>query len=286
MTDEATVQGNHAIYLSGLTACWRALHVLVDPPPHLLDDRIGLQLADVDDGWRDRPDMDAEASAELRAAVLARARFAEDLVAEQAGRVGQYVILGAGLDTFAQRRPAGLTGLRIFEVDQPAAQEWKRRRLDELGYGVADWLSLIPVDFEAGASWITELFAAGFDPNEPAVVTSTGVSMYLSREANLSTLRQAASLAPGSTFAMTFQLTAELLDEKARAARLLAEQGVKALGTAFLSFFTPHELIDLAHEAGFTKADYVSAADLNERYFADRTDLRVRHGEGFLVATV
>ena len=135
-------------------ALWRAMHVQVDPPPHVLDDEIGLQLAAPDDGWRSRPDMDPAGTRWFRAGIVARARFIEDLVAEQADQgVGQYVILGAGLDTFAQRRPEIASRLRVFEVDQPGPQAWKRQRLIELGFGVPEWLRLVPVDFEAGGSW-------------------------------------------------------------------------------------------------------------------------------------
>ena len=135
-------------------ALWRAMHVQVDPPPHVLEDEIGLQLAAPDDGWRDRPDMDPRGTSGFRAAIVARARFIEDLVAEQAGHgVAQYVILGAGLDTFAQRRPEIAARLRVFEVDQPGPQAWKRQRLIELGYGIPDWLRLVPVDFEASGDW-------------------------------------------------------------------------------------------------------------------------------------
>ena len=89
------------------TALWRALHILNDSPPHVFEDEVGLKLAAPDEGWRNRPDMSAF-TRPFRASILARARFVEDLVVEQAARgVGQYVILGAGLDTFAQRRPLG-----------------------------------------------------------------------------------------------------------------------------------------------------------------------------------
>jgi len=87
-------------------ALWRALHVEVDPPPHVIDDVVGLKLAAPEEGWRQRGDMHPEGTKLFRASIVARARFIEDLVVEQAGRgVGQYVLLGAGLDTFAQRRP-------------------------------------------------------------------------------------------------------------------------------------------------------------------------------------
>ncbi|MGZ4432422.1 MAG: class I SAM-dependent methyltransferase [Trebonia sp.] len=268
-------------------ALWRAMHVLVDPPPHVLEDEVGLRLAAPDAGWRDRPDMDPVFTSGFRAHVVARSRFIEDLVAEQAARAaGQYVLLGAGLDTFAQRRPGVAARLRVFEVDQPGPQAWKRRRLTELGYGVPDWLRLVPVDFEAGVSWRDEIAAAGFDAGRAAVVASAGVSMYLTREANAATLRELASLAAGSTVAMTFQLPAELVDERDRPGRQLAVDGAERSGTPFISFFTPAEMLALAREAGFTDVRHVSGTTLNERYFAGRADgLRMSTGEDFLVAT-
>src|SRR5207248_8192217 len=185
-------------------ALWRAMHVQVDPPPHVLEDEIGLQLAAPDEGWRRRPEMDAHATRHFRASIVARARFIEDLVVEQAGHgVRQYVILGAGLDTFAQRRPEIASRLLVFEVDQPGPQAWKRQRLIELGFGIPEWLRLVPVDFEAGDAWWQRLAAAGFDGGRRAVVASTGVSMYLTRDAIAATLRQVAALVHGSTLAMS-----------------------------------------------------------------------------------
>jgi len=267
-------------------ALWRAMHVLVDPPPHVLEDEISLQLADPDDGWRDRPDMDPDGTSGFRAAIVARARFIEDLVAGQAGHgVAQYVILGAGLDTFAQRRPEVAAGLRVFEVDQPGPQAWKRQRLIELGYGIPGWLRLVPVDFEAG-SWPERLAEAGFDPGRPAVVVSTGVSMYLTRDATTTTLRQLAGLAPGSTVVMTFLLPAELLAESDRSRLQASRQGAQASGTPFISFYTPADMLALARQAGFTDARHVPGSLLAERYFAGRPDgLRPSAGEDLLVAT-
>jgi len=269
-------------------ALWRALHLEVDGAPPVLADDVGLRLAGPADGWRTRPDMDPVFTSGFRAAIVARARFIEDLVtaAVEAG-VGQYVLLGAGLDTFVERRPEFAGRLRVFEIDQPAPQAWKRGRLTELGYGVPDWLRLVPVDFEAGASWWRLLAAAGFAPDMPAVVASTGVSMYLTREANAATLRQLAALAPGSTVAMTFLLPSDLLDERDRAGLAMAEAGARASGTPFISFFAPGEMVAMARAAGFADARHVSAAALNDRYFAGRADgLRMSTGEDLLVATV
>ncbi len=268
-------------------ALWRALHVEVDAPPHVLEDEVGLRLADPADGWRGRPDMHPVYTSGFRASIVARARFIEDLVAERAAHgLGQYVLLGAGLDTFAQRRPELAAQLRVFEVDQPGTQAWKRRRLIELGYGIPDWLRLVPVDFEAGDSWRQEAAAAGFDAGHPAVVTSTGVSLYLTREANAATLRDLARLAPGSTVAVTFLLPLDLIDERDRQGWTMAENGARSSGTPFLSFFTPPEFLDLARAAGFADVRHVSGRDMNERYFAGRPDgLRMSTGEDFLIAT-
>ena len=269
------------------TALWRALHVQVDPPPHVIEDEIGLQLAAPDNDWRDRPDMDPNVTSGFRAAIAARARFIEDLVAEQADRgITQYVILGAGLDTFAQRRPEIASRLRVFEVDQPGPQAWKRRRLVELGHGIPDWLHLVPVDFEASDSWSEQLAAAGFDSDRPVLIVSTGVTMYLTKDATAVTLRQVAGLAPGSTLAMTFLLPTELVDAADRPGLRASEEGARASGTPFISFYTPQEMLALAHETGFKDARHMSGALLAERYFADRNDgLRPSSGEDLLLVT-
>jgi len=199
--------------------------------------------------------------------------------------VAQYVILGAGLDTFAQRRPELAARLRVFEVDQPGPQAWKRQRLTELSCGIPGWLRLVPVDFEAG-SWPERLAAAGFDPGRPAVVVSTGVSMYLTRDATAATLRQLAGLAPGSTVAMTFLLPADLLAEADRSGHQASRQGARASGTPFISFYSPADMLALAREAGFTDARHVPGSWLADRYFAGRPDgLRPSTGEDLLVAT-
>lgn len=268
-------------------ALWRALHLLVDAPPFVFEDNLGLRLAAPDDGWRNRPDMHPEGTRGYRASIVGRARFVEDLVAMAAhAGVGQYVILGAGLDTFAQRKPALAARLRIYEVDQPGTQAWKRQRLAELGLDIPETLRLVPVDFEAGQSWLAELAATGFDASRPAVVASTGVSMYLTKEAITDMLRHAATLAPGSTFAMTFLLPLELIPDEERAGHAAVYERARAAGTPFVSFFSPDEILALAREAGFAKVEHVSTADLTQRYFAGRADgLRPSSGEAFLVAT-
>ena len=119
------------------TALWRALHVEVDAPPHVIVDELGRDLLAPDAGWRARPDMHPTGTRPFRASIVARARFIEDLVAGEADRgVAQYVLLGAGLDTFAQRRPEIASLMHVFEIDRSGPQECKRRRLVELVLGV------------------------------------------------------------------------------------------------------------------------------------------------------
>lgn len=230
--------------------------------------------------------MDPHFTRSFRASIVARARFIEDRLLEQAGRVGQYVILGAGLDSFAERRPEVAAQFKVFEIDQPSHQAWKRERLIELGFGIPEWLRFVPVDFEANDDWWQRLVAAGFDVNQAALVASTGVSMYLTKDAVAATLRQIATLPSGSTFVMSFLLPLELAEPEARPGLELAAKGARASGTPFISFFTPDEMLALARDAGFRAAEHVSAAALGERYFAGRPDgLRPPHNtEELLVA--
>lgn len=268
------------------TALWRALHVEKDAAPHVFEDTVGLKLAAPDAGWQDRPDM-SPFTRPFRASIVGRARFVEELVEKEAARgVTQYVILGAGLDTFVQRKPALASRLKVFEIDQPSAQAWKRLRLEAVGFDIPPFLKLVPVNFEAGDAWWERLAAAGFDRHSPTVVASTGVSMYLTREAVAATLRQVATFAPGSTFAMTFMLPIELNDPEIRVGVERAAAGAKASGTPWLSLFTPADMLSLARESGFRSVEHVSAATLAERYFSGRTDgLRPpNNSEEFLVA--
>jgi methyltransferase (TIGR00027 family) len=257
-------------------ALWRALHVEVDAPPHVLDDTLGLRLAAPDDGWRARPDMHPEGTRSYRASIVARARFVEDLVA--AGTCDQYVLLGAGLDTFAQRTSLQI---EIFEIDQPGTQAWKRERLAALGLPTPRF---VPVDFET-ESWWEKLVGAGFDAQRPAIVASLGVSMYLTREANAATLARVATLATGSTFVMSFLVPLERLPPEERPGLEMAARGARNSGTPFVSFFAPDDAVAMARDAGFRAVEHVSARALDERYFAGRSDgLRISSGEELIVA--
>ncbi|HEY9165816.1 MAG TPA: class I SAM-dependent methyltransferase [Candidatus Kryptonia bacterium] len=266
------------------TALWRALHMQVDTKPYVLEDEIGLKLIAPPDDWQQRPDM--KFTKRLRASIVARGRFTEDLIIEQSKEgISQYVILGAGLDTFAQRRPDIASKFQIYEIDQPGTLAWKQQRLIEIGFGVPEYLRFVPVNFET-TSWWEQLLIAGFDTGKPAVVACAGVSLYLTREAITSTLKQIATLVTSSKLAMTFYLPMELLDEEDKPMQEIAEKGARAAGTPMVSFFTPDDILTLASGAGFKEAKTISTKDMEQYYFTNRTDnLLPASGEVFLLAT-
>lgn len=268
------------------TALWRALHVLLDAKPYVFNDQLGAKIVG-EDNWRSRPDMDPDFSKNMRASIVGRARFIEDLVEnclEQG--IDQYVILGAGLDTFALRRPEIASKMQIYELDRPKSQAWKQKRLKDLGMNLPQGLHFVPVNFESGASLWEALNKAGFNKSKPVVIASTGVSMYLSKEANLANLQMIAKFAPHSTLAMTFLLNLTLMEEKERATMEYVMKKAHESGTPFLSLFSPQELIEIAQSAGFKEINYISAKNIYQRYFAHRPDhLNAGDAEAFLIAS-
>jgi len=268
------------------TALWRALHLQVDPKPYVFEDETGLKLVAPEEGWQQRPDMHPKFTKRLRASVVARARFIEDLIIEESKKgIRQYVILGAGLDTFAQRKPGIASKLQVYEIDQPETQAWKQQRLTELGFGIPEWLHFVPVDFEI-SSWWEQLLKSGFDIYEPALVSCTGVSLYLTKDAIDSTLRQIASLPAGSQLAMTFYLPLELMDEEDKPLQEIALKGAREAGTPMVSFFSRKEIKELAQKAGFKEAKTISTQEMEPLYFSGRTDnFLPASGEMFLLAS-
>lgn len=269
------------------TALWRALHVQLDPHPLILNDTVGFRLIAPSEEWRNRRDMDPEFTKRVRLSIVTRARFVEDLLEEKIKEgITQYIILGAGLDSFAQRKPELASRLKIFEIDDPETLKWKQHRLQELGLVSPPGLHFVPVDFENEDLWINKLPQYGFDIKQPVFVACTGVSLYLSREAILHLFRQLNMLTARSVFAMTFLLPMEELDEEDKALLRISMEGAERSGHPFLSFFTHEQMKALAYKGGFWNASVVSKNDLLKRYFADRTDgLQPASGEDFLIAT-
>lgn len=265
------------------TALWRALHAQADARPYIIKDVVGLQLIAPEDGWQERPDM--KYTKRLRASIVARARFIEDLIIEESKKgITQYIILGAGLDTFAQRRTDASPALQIYEIDQSDTLRWKRQRLIETGLGIAENLHLVPVDFEK-ENWYKRLLKAGFDKSKPVVIACTGVSLYLTKEAIVETLKQISTFAHGSVLAMTFYLPIHLMDEEDKALMEMSLKGAAAAGTPMISFFSAAEIAQLAGDAGFKEIKTISTRDMEQLYFTDRTDnLLPATGEVFLLA--
>jgi methyltransferase (TIGR00027 family) len=227
-----------------------------------------------------------EALEGLSLAFALRARFVEDVVARAASAgVSQYVILGAGLDTFAHRRSDLAGRLRVFEVDRPAAQAWKRARLEELRVTAPEELVYVPVDFEAGDLG-TELSRDGFDPTAASVVSWIAVSQYLGRGAIDRTLGWAAHLPTGSRLVLTYVVPPDQLSELAQAGLAWTRSQAEARGEPFLSLFRPDEIAATLRDAGFGEVEQVEAEALRRRYLRDWPDAPLTGIERLAVATV
>ena len=271
-----------------LAAVGRALH-LSTQHERLIEDHLALDLAGPA-GAALMAQLTAQtppaALEGLGLAFALRARFVEDLVAEatDAG-VSQYVILGAGLDTFAYRR-SDLTGrLRVYEVDRPGAQAWKRARLAELGVAVPAGLVFVPVDFEAGDVG-SDLSRGGFDLTATAVVSWIAVSQYLGRSAIDRTLRWAAQLPAGSRLVLTYVVPPDQLSELAQAGLAWTRSQAEARGEPFLSLFRPDEISAAMRDAGFASVEQVGDGALRHRYLQGWPDAPLTGIERLAVATV
>jgi len=260
-----------------MVAMRRAAHQLFDNPK-VLNDPIALLILGpgAEERLRGEPRFLKRMSRAVRASMAARSRYAEDKLAEAIGRgTRQYVILGAGLDTFAYRNPHAVTGLRIFEVDFPATQEWKRQRLAAAAIGIPESVTFAPVDFEH-QTLPEGLRAAGFDTSEPAFFSWLGVTMYLGRETVLNTLRFMASCAHGGGVAFDYMVPRETLKLGGRIVFDALSRRVARAGEPFITFFVPDELRDELSRMGFHSIENLGPREINARYFEGRADgLRV-----------
>jgi methyltransferase (TIGR00027 family) len=271
-----------------LTAVARALHREV-PRPGVIDGYLAV-------GWAGRGG--AALRERLRAELphpflvafsrwmCVRARFPEDIVQQAAADgVRQYVILGAGLDSFACRRHDLLDRLRVFEVDHPASQRWKRRRLAELGVDSPTGLVFTPVDFER-QTLREGLAEAGFDFRQLAVFSWVGVTMYLTLDAINATLAMMAGCRPGTRVVLTYnQPQAALAGTTAQIAATFA--GIAAeIGEPFVSRFLPGEIDQLLREHGFGEIAGFGPHEARETYFQGRTDIDIAGAQRLIAATV
>jgi len=252
----------------------RAAHQVLDDP-RVFDDPLALRILGLDADsvhdwgrWENSP-----LARVLRGALAVRSRHAENMLqaARQRG-VEQYVVLGAGLDTFACRQAAaGHGGLRVFEVDRPAIQAWKQQRLRLAGIKVPDHCAWVAVDFEH-QTLAAGLRQAGFDRNRPAFFSWLGVTMYLTAGAIDATLRAVAALPAGSGIVFDYMIAPELLSPAARAVLDGLAGRVAAAGEPFQTFFVPDSLAGHLRGLGFARLDDMSPEALDARYFQHRTD--------------
>jgi methyltransferase (TIGR00027 family) len=210
----------------------------------------------------------------LRAFFAVRSRYAEDQLALGVERgVRQYVVLGAGLDTFAYRNPHPATALRIFEVDHPATQAWKRTQLDQAGIAIPSSLTFAPVDFER-QSLADGLRSAGYRADEPSFFSWLGVVPYLTREAVMNTLGFIASVGGGVVF--DYSVEPASLSMMQRAVFEFMAARVARAGEPWRTFFDPTALTSELKAMGFSTMEDLGGDEINRRYFQDRRDgLRV-----------
>jgi methyltransferase (TIGR00027 family) len=250
----------------------RAAHQLMDSP-RILDDPLALTILGAEEEATLRAELGkhrGRLTRAIRAFVVARSRFAEDELARAIARkTAQCVILGAGLDTFAYRNPH--ENLRVFEVDYPATQAWKRRKLETAAIAIPNSLTFAPVDFER-QTLAEGLRLAGFDPAAPTFFSWLGVSMYLTDDAITSTLALIASTPSGGGLVFDYAVPRESLGWIARIAHDAFARRVAAAGEPFRSYFEPRELRARLEALGFNSIDDLGSSELNARYFQARSD--------------
>jgi methyltransferase (TIGR00027 family) len=262
----------------------RAAHQLFDNPK-VFNDPLAVAIAGPDAvGELQRAaDTEPSLSRSLRAFLAVRSRYAEDQLSTAVERgVRQYVVLGAGLDTFAYRNPLRHAGLHVFEVDHPATQEWKRSVLLDAGIAVPKDLTFAAVDFER-QSLGDGLLQAGFEKQRPAFFSWLGVTPYLSRPAFDATIQFIAGMPSGSGVVFDFAVDRSLLSPAQQLALDALSERVARAGEPFRLFFVPAALrADLAR-LGFGNIEDLSSDEINARYFARRSDGLAVSGGGHLL---
>lgn len=252
-------------------AATRAAHMRLDAEPHLLDDHPALDLLGEEyEALVDQLNDDAHwVLRENRLFIPLRARWTEDrLQSAFAAGVRQYVILGAGLDSFAFRQPSGLESLSIIEIDHPATQSWKRDRIDRLGWPLPSNVQLIACDFEK-TSMIEALDLARFDRSTPAFVSWMGVTYYLERSLSKAALADLNSvLAPGSQVAFDFLRPYGDLAPRYRELEALSGQYLKSKGEPHVNKLRDADVEDDVASAGFPRTELETLESLRERYGA------------------
>jgi methyltransferase (TIGR00027 family) len=246
----------------------RAAHQLMEQP-RILDDPIAVRL--IGPAYaRDLERASHKVARDFRSFMAVRSRYVEDRLAEAVSKgVQQYVVLGAGLDTFAYRNP--FSSLRVFEVDFPATQQWKRAMLDEAAVAEPETVTFVPLDFEH-KTLAAGLAEAGFLSNAPAFFGWLGVVPYLTLAAFRATLETIAQLPADSAVSFDYAVAPETLSPVGRTAFDALAGRVAAAGEPFQLFFTPETMALELNRAGFQRIEQLNSDHLNEIYFKNRAD--------------
>lgn len=258
-----------------------------EPPPLVLDDALALQLAGPD-GCSIKHQLQAQVShSELMAFgrwVCIRSRYSEDVMEREAEKGNQqYVILGAGLDTYALRQTH--SDVRVFEVDHPATQGWKRRRLADLGIPIPESLVFVQIDFERqGLRDVLE--DAGFRFGEPAVFSWLGVTMYLTLSAIDQTLATVAQGAPGTWIVLTYNQPNRVLDDHAVRITSAFQSIASGFGEPFVTFFTRDEIDDVLLTSGFHQMEHVGREEARVRYYNGNSTVEIAGAQASVSAVV
>ncbi len=255
----------------------RAIHQHLPAGSRVLDDPIAIRLVDpASDAYRTRVRFLANLPHSVRPRwthYMLRSRYAEDCLAEsvQQRDLRQYVILGAGLDTFAYRQPAWASQLSIFEVDHPATQNWKHRRLDEASIDIPGNVRWVPIDFDE-LSLDEGLLRAAFDQRSPTFFSMLGVSQYLTPQALDDTLRFVASMPRSSEIVFSIAPPEDLLPAEDAAHIATFTKHVATIGEPWLTRPRPAELVAKLRDTGFSVVHHMAPEEANARYFLNRRD--------------
>ena len=264
----------HSSFTALTAAAARAAHLIVDNPPVIFDDALAAILlgdrADELIGYHRQHGSHLVLST-ARGQVTYRSRYTEESLANAIRRgVAQYVVLGAGLDSFAYRSPLA-ERVAVFEVDHPATQEWKRSRLSDAGHSVPPNVSFVPVDLES-ESLTSKLAASGFELSSPAVVSWLGVTMYLTEPAIAAVLRELGRFARWTELVLDYMLPAELRDEIGNSYVEQVAPAAAERGEPWLTFFTSAQLSALLAAHGFGRVRHVAQRDVGAPDLWQRTD--------------
>jgi methyltransferase (TIGR00027 family) len=271
-----------------VTAVARALY-RDEPGPVILDDDLALALAGEQGlalACRLRTELPQSQVLAFCRWMCIRSRFTEELVQRAISRgVEQYVILGAGLDSFAYRRGDLMDSLRVFEVDHPASQSWKQHRLRDLGIEIPENLVFAPVDFERQALR-DGLVSAGLDFARMAVFSWIGVTMYLTADAIEATLGTISGCATGSQVALTYNQPHRVLDDSALRVTSTFEAIAKELGEPFVSLFAADEIEALLRSFGFADIVHFGPDEARAAWFDGAADVAIAGAQRLIAATV